>query len=270
MLHRGDRRPFVTARNLRFSWLIRRWSTLSPSFSLSYHQPDLMTNASLTPTFFRRFAHDLANALAGVRGALEILAARAKEGPDTEFARAAINDLERADALIHDAATYVAPPPLDTRSIDVSRLIDEALQQVQDVARSSGVRLNVTRMNKVSVEADVAQLARAVAEVVRNAVEAGAPTREVRVTESLEDNTAVIEVTDEAPTMRPLDARAFEPLLTTKRGHAGLGLSIARQVVEAHGGTIELDGTGHGTTVRIRLPLRESEAIDSPIRPERS
>lgn len=229
-----------------------------------------MTNANLTPMFFRRFAHDLENALAGVRGALEILAARAKEGPDAEFALAAIHDLERADALIHSAATYVTPPSLDTRSIDVSRLMDEALQQVDHMARSSGVRISITRMNKVSVEADVAQLARAVAEVVRNAVEAGAPTREVRVTESLEDNRAVIEVTDEAPTASPLDARAFEPLLTTKRGHAGLGLSIAKQVVEAHGGTIELGGSGHGTTVRIRLPLRESGAIDSPARSERS
>lgn len=229
-----------------------------------------MTSSSLTPGFFRRFAHDLENALAGVRGALEILASRAVDGHDAEFAQAAINDLTRADTLIHNAAAYVAPPPLDTRSIEVSRLMDEALQQVDHVTRSSGVRINITHMNKVSVEADVAQLARAVGEVVRNAVEASAPTREVRVTERREDSRAVIEVTDEAPTARPLDARAFEPLLTTKRGHAGLGLSIAKQVVEAHGGTIELDGTGHGTTVRIRLPLRESEAIDSPARPERS
>lgn len=229
-----------------------------------------MNSSSLTPSFFRRFAHDLENALAGVRGALEILASRAAEGPDAEFAQAAIDDLERADALIHSAATYVAPWPLEIRSIELGRVIDEALQQVDHVAHSSGVRINVARRPGVRVEADITQLAQALAEIVRNAVEAGAPTREVRVTESLEDDRAVIEVTDEAPTARPLDARAFEPLLTTKGGHAGLGLSIAKQVIEAHGGTIELDGTGHGTTVRIRLPLRESEVIDSRARPERS
>ena len=235
-----------------------------------YDQDDSMTRANLTPEFFRRFAHDLVNTLAGVRGAVEILASRAAEGPDAEFARAAINDLERADALVHDAATYVSPPPLDTRAVEVSRLIDEALQQADQLARSSGVRINLTGIDNVSVEADVAQLARAVAEVVRNAVEAGAPTREVRVSGSLENNMAMIEVTDEAATARPLDACAFEPLLSAKRGHAGLGLSIAQQVVEAHGGTIELDGTGHGTTVRIRLPICESEAIDRCTRPEHS
>lgn len=229
-----------------------------------------MTNASLTSTFFRHFAHDLENALAGVRGALEILASRAAQGPDAEFARAAINDLERADALIHRAATYVAPRPLEIRSIELGRVIDEALQQVDHVARSSGIRINVTRPPGVRLEADLSQLSQALAEIVRNAVEAGAPTGEVRVTESLEGNRAMIEVSDEAATARPLDARAFEPLLTTKRGHAGLGLSVAKQVVEAHGGTIELDGTGHRTTVRIRLPLHQPVAIDGPNRPERS
>lgn len=227
-----------------------------------------MTRVNPTPEFFRYFAHDLINAHAGVRGALDILASRAAEGPDAEFARAAINALTRADALIHDAVTYVDPPPVDTRTVEVSRLIDETLQQADPLTRLSGVRINLTRIGTVSVEADVAQLARALAEVVRNAVEAGTPTTEVRVTGNLDDNTVLIEVTSDAPTAIPIDARAFEPLWTTKRGHAGLGLSIAQQVVEAHGGSVELDGTGHGTTVRIRLPICESDAIDRSIRAE--
>ena len=225
---------------------------------------------TLTPDFFRRFAHDLTNTLAGVRGAVDILASRAAEGPDTEFARAAINDLKRADALLHDATTYVAPPPLDIRIVKVRRLIDEALQQAGQLPRLSGMCINVTSMNNVSVEADVAQLGRALAEVVRNAAEAGTATSKVRVAGSLEGNMLLIEVTNDAPAARPLDACAFEPLLTTKRGHAGLGLSIAQQVVEAHGGTIELDGAGHAATVRIRLPVRKSEAVDCPTPPERS
>ncbi len=225
---------------------------------------------TLPPDFFRRFAHDLTNTLAGVRGAVEILASRTPEGPDAEFARAAINDLKRADALMRDAATYVAPPPLDTRIVQVRQLIDEALQQAGQLPRLSGMRISITSMNSVSMEADVAQLARALAEVVRNAAEAGTATSEVRVAGSLEGNMVLIEVTNDAPAGRPLDARAFEPLVTTKRGHAGLGLSIAQQVVEAHGGTIELDGAGHAATVRIRLPVRESEAIDCPTRQEHS
>ena len=223
-----------------------------------------------TSDFFRRFAHDLTNMLAGVRGAVEILASRAAAGPDAEFARAAIADLKRAGALLRDATTYASPPPLDTSSVTVKRLVDEARLQADHTNRACGIRVDVTRVNNVSVEADVAQLARALAEVVRNAVEAGAPASEVRVTGYVEGNLVLIEIVNDAPTGRPLDARALEPLLSTKPGHAGLGLSIARQVVEAHGGTIELDGAGHAATVRIRLPVRESEAIDCPTPPERS
>ena len=230
-----------------------------------------MRHSGETPIFFRRFAHDLQNVLAGVRGAVEILASRAMEGPDAEFARAAIADLERADALIHNAAAYVAPAPLDIRSVELGRLVDEALQQVAPVARSLEVHINLARRDKVTIPADIDQLARAVGEVVRNAIESSPKSAEVRLTATADGAAgAVIEVQEAGRTTPSLDARAFAPLVSTKRGHAGLGLSIAKQVVEAHGGTIELDGTGHGTIVRIRLPRREPEAIDSRSRVERS
>jgi signal transduction histidine kinase len=60
--------------------------------------------------------------------------------------------------------------------------------------------------------------------------------------------------------------RIFEPLFTTKSFGVGLGLPTVRQIVEQHGGTIDIDSTvGAGTTVRIRLPRLDESA--SPIQP---
>jgi len=69
----------------------------------------------------------------------------------------------------------------------------------------------------------------------------------------------VVEISDTGPGMRPeVAARAFEAFFTTKevgRG-TGLGLDIARRiVVERHGGTIEIDSSPAGTTIRVQLPL---------------
>ncbi len=78
-----------------------------------------------------------------------------------------------------------------------------------------------------------------------------------------EGATALLEVRDEGPGMSPdVAARAFErfyradPSRSRHHGGSGLGLSIVRAIVDAHHGSVALDtALGHGTTVRISLPL---------------
>jgi signal transduction histidine kinase len=68
----------------------------------------------------------------------------------------------------------------------------------------------------------------------------------------------VVEVEDDGPGMTPeVQQRAFEVFYSRRGGGTGLGLPIAKQIVERHGGTIELESReGEGTLFRIRLPRR--------------
>ena len=76
----------------------------------------------------------------------------------------------------------------------------------------------------------------------------------------------VVEVQDDGPGI-PLEVREriFEVFYSSRGGGTGLGLPIARQIIERHGGTIEVDSVeGQGTTFRIRLPRHHRRAADSP------
>lgn len=211
-----------------------------------------MSDLRLPATFVRTFAHDLDNVLAGVSGALEIVASQAVAGPAAEFARAALADLSRAQALIRDAVTFAAPPPLDRRLIDIARVVNEATSRVAPAARRRRVQLNVAPDVGGTLLGDADQIARVIAEVVQNAVEASPEEGEVRLRSRATSMETLIEIEDEGAEQP--DERAFEPFFSRKRGHAGLGLSIAKQIVEAHGGSIELQAVNAVTRARIRLP----------------
>jgi signal transduction histidine kinase len=74
-----------------------------------------------------------------------------------------------------------------------------------------------------------------------------------------------IDIADNGPGIAPeILARAFEPLFSTRRSGTGLGLATTRQIIEQHGGTIELfSQPGKGTRARVLLPLAEAEASNS-------
>lgn len=216
----------------------------------------------LTAAFLRALAHDLGNVLAGVRGALEIVASRATDGTAGEFTRTALGDLSRADALIRAAVAYGAPAPLDRRRVQLRRVLNDAVQHVQRIAETAGVPVHVRAVPDVDLIADLDQLAFALANVLQNAVEASGEGAPVQVT-STDETEAVINIRDHGEGTSA-DSRVFEPLFSTKSGHHGLGLSVAKLIVEAHGGSIEVYPASPGTGVRVRIPLASSARQASP------
>jgi signal transduction histidine kinase len=92
------------------------------------------------------------------------------------------------------------------------------------------------------VRVDVEPMVRAITNVVFNAVEAAGTGGRVRVTATMDRVRAVVTVEDSGPGVAPeLAARMFDPFVTGKVRGVGLGLSVARKVTEAHGGTVTAD-----------------------------
>jgi signal transduction histidine kinase len=120
------------------------------------------------------------------------------------------------------------------------------------------------RLEPAPVTGDAEQLYQVALNLVSNAIGASAPGATVRVTTRVEGDAAVLEVADDGRGIAAEDLpKVWTPFFSRRPGGTGLGLPIVRRIVEAHGGTIELESRpAHGTTATVRLPLRSER--DAP------
>jgi two-component system OmpR family sensor kinase len=150
--------------------------------------------------------------------------------------------------------------PLERAPVDLGVLAVDAAADAR--ARSPERRVTASVSEGVVVSGDEHRLRQVVANLVSNALLHTPADAGIEARVRSDNGTAVLEVHDEGPGMSPdVAARAFErfyradPSRSRHHGGSGLGLSIVRAIVDAHGGKVSLDtALGHGTTVRIELP----------------
>ena len=146
-------------------------------------------------------------------------------------------------------------PQLQFGRFRLAQLVDEVAADLAVFGESGGQVAN-TVATELVVEADRDQLYRVFANLTRNAFQAGA--RETTISASLEGDTLAITVADDGPGLtRVAVEHLFKPFAGSARaGGTGLGLVIARDVMRAHGGDIELATSGDtGTAFHLSLPV---------------
>lgn len=200
--------------------------------------------------------HDLKNSIA----ALSLLTQNlATNFADPEFQRDAARTLTktvgRMEALLAKLTAGPADHALRFEPIDLSAIVDETLEPLTAGTR---VRLVKEIQPLPAVMADAEALRRVFQNLLTNAVEATDGNGQVTVTAYAEGDQAVVRVTDNGHGIPPefLNRFLFTPFRSTKKGGWGIGLYQARNLVEAHGGTIEVASReGEGTSFWVKLPL---------------
>lgn len=205
-------------------------------------------------------AHELRNPLASIK--LLVQAAREREsavaGRDLEVLEEEILRLER---LLQTFLDYARPPRLEKKPVVLREVIESTVDLVRRRAEPQKVQIDVACGSPTArIEADADQLRQVLLNLLLNAVEALPQGGLVSVfTESPfdgEGSQAVVRIRDNGPGLPPeLGPRIFEPFVSTKETGIGLGLSLCRQIVQLHGGTIEAANrhTG-GAEFVLRLP----------------
>ena len=225
-------------------------------------------------------AHELNQPLTAVMNYLEAARHLLQRGPEAAerveglIARA-VAQAERAGDVIRQLRQFVSKGETDRRSQSLNQLVEEALALALVGARQSGVRVSLDLDHGVPpVLVDGVQIQQVVLNLVRNAVEAmeAVERRELTIATRAIGGEAMAEVTvaDSGPGIAPeIAERLFQPFVTTKQGGMGLGLSICREIVEAHHGRLSAaPAPAGGTVFRLTVPMppaaaEEGEAADA-------
>lgn len=213
-------------------------------------------------------AHQLRNAAAGAKLAVELFLAE-NASTDPEPLRVALRQLARIETNLRQFLDLGKPPLGNRKPCDLVKLLDQAVTLLRPQCQHQGTVLAWNPPPESYVIAgDSAQLSHLFGNVIGNAVEAAGPggTVEARITASQRSEErgqrrgVVVEISDTGPGPPPAIAlRMFEPFVTGKDQGIGLGLAVAKQAVDAHGGQIEWMRCDGRTVFRVELPMGEEK-----------
>jgi signal transduction histidine kinase len=202
-------------------------------------------------------AHQLRNAAAGAKLAIELFLT---ENPtaDPEPLQVALRQLARIESNLRQFLVLGKPPEHGSQPCDLVKLIDQAVSLLKPQARHAGTALYWSPPAEPCViPADATQLSHLFGNVIGNAVEAAGPGGEVGIVLVPHgvDKCCVIEVSDTGPgPSADVAERLFEPFVTGKAQGIGLGLAVAKQAAESHGGRLSWERRDGRTVFRIELP----------------
>ncbi|HEY7141273.1 MAG TPA: ATP-binding protein [Methylomirabilota bacterium] len=200
-------------------------------------------------------AHGLGNPLAAIRASAQVALLDA-DGPVRERLVQIVADTDRLRERMR--ALLDLGRPVEARSVPAAleAAVRSAVGPLRARADAQGVRVDVDVPSDLpKVRLDPARFEEALLCLVGNALDAMPAGGTLRLTAALGSGEVELRVEDTGTGMSPAAlARAFEPFFTTKPGGTGLGLALARKLVEASGGRLTLESGGGGTRATIALP----------------
>ncbi|ABF39755.1 periplasmic sensor signal transduction histidine kinase [Candidatus Koribacter versatilis Ellin345] len=203
-------------------------------------------------------AHEIRNPLAGIAGVIDIIGRDLPiESPACAVVKEVKQEAMHINRILTDLLETARPKHPNFRREDLDATISHAIMFAREQATTKQVHIEFLQQKNVRpVEHDPAQIHQVLLNMLLNAIQAVA--REGHIVVSLENrgDYAAISITDNGPGIPPDTLKnIFRPFFTTKGHGTGLGLSLARRMVEDHAGRIEVTSkVGEGTTFVVLLP----------------
>ena len=238
------------------------------------HMNRLSVMGELAASLAHEITQPIASARNNARAALNFLD---RQPPDLGEVREALDcvvgDADRAGAIIGRIRDQMKKAPPQKYRFDLNEAINEVIVLARGEITKNGVSVDTHLTEEaLSVEGDRVQLQQVVLNLVMNAVEAMGSVqegpRELSIsTEQTQANGLLVVVRDTGP---GIDAkhlkRVFEAFYTTKSSGVGMGLSICRSIIDAHGGRLWTDANApRGAVFQFALPRAEGEFMNSAL-----
>ncbi|HEX8358753.1 MAG TPA: HAMP domain-containing sensor histidine kinase [Longimicrobium sp.] len=186
-----------------------------------------------------------------------------------EVCEAIVSESQRLVSMLDELSVYAsgARRALNRQPVRLHDLVAQVARQEEREGRETGVRVERGTLGEATVYADAYYLRQVFENLVRNAREAMNEQEDRRLSIRMESagGSAEVRVTDNGPgiTAENLE-QIFQPFVSTKGKGMGLGLAICREIVEGHGGRLEVESTpGLGATFIVRLPLFDASVLET-------
>jgi len=231
-----------------------------------WHADRVARTGALSASLAHELNQPLAAVLSNAQAALRMLAVT---NPDLREIREILDDIvrddKRASAVISSLLAMARRQESARSRIDLAETLQEVLNLLRSELTEQQVEVAIDLSTGCMIVADKVQIQQLALNLAMNAIEAmknmGKECRHLQFSVATSGDQAHIRVSDSGPGITEQDREAvFEPFYTTKPNGTGMGLSVCRAIVEAHGGKIRLEpqpesGLTAGLTVVVALPL---------------
>ncbi len=205
-------------------------------------------------------AHEIKNPLVGISNGLDLVRRRIAPDPAVDPIMDEMSrQLRRIEGAVRDLLTFARPATPTLAPADANEIVRRAARLVLPAAEHAGVSIDF-RLEPSLPELllDEEQLRQALVNLVMNAVQATPAGGRITVSTRVHDGVLETEVKDTGRGITPDDLQQiFKPFYTTRHSGTGLGLSISQEIVERHGGRIEVESKlGRGASFTVVLPVQ--------------
>lgn len=208
-------------------------------------------------------AHELRNPLTSIKMLVQVgregLVPPGLSGEDLALVE---EQLRRMEQTIQTFLDFARPPRTEQRQADLIEVVRRAVALIDGRARRQNVTIDLeTPAEPVSLKIDVEQVRQVLVNLLLNALDALRRGGTVQIRVEAEDGAARVSIRDNGPGIAPrIRPRLFEPFVSSKDNGLGLGLSICKRLIEAHGGRIQGENDAQGGAVFTFTLPREEEA----------
>jgi signal transduction histidine kinase len=202
-------------------------------------------------------AHEVKNPLAIIRSSIQNVGeSLAKDDASQESARFAIEEIDRLTRVTNSLLAFARPVAMAKSRVSCSSILDKTELLAARMLADRSIALERDAAVDAAIEADGDLVCQVLLGLLGNAAEVTPPGGTIRLEGHDDGDTVELCVSDRGPGVPPaIKERIFEPFFTTRDAGTGLGLAVARQIVEAHQGKIDVEdreGGGARFTVRFK------------------
>ena len=204
-------------------------------------------------------AHEIRNPLAGIAGVVEVMG---RELPRESSSRAVLpevhSEIQHIQAILNDLLAYARPRPPEFHPADLNATVEQAVFLARQQVRTKPIEITLESEKRLpGILHDPVQVQQVILNLLLNGIQAISNQGKVEVALRQEREYSVVRIRDNGKGIsRESLPRILKPFFTTRKEGTGLGLPLARGIVESHKGRIEVTSEpGRGAQFEVWLPI---------------